>query len=201
MLNGANAMIDRDCQTCGKTFLVHPSRVKHGRGLNCSRECQYKSTARHRVPHVTLKCHGCGSSFSLVQSKVVAKRGAGKFCSRVCRDKHWTGPLTPNWQNGTGVSKRGPYWYAIRRRVLKRDGACLHCGSTNNLHVHHIIPFRMFLDHEQANAEANLIALCSPCHRKEESRAKWVLTQESGSVLRFKSGGVAWNMARERGMI
>ena len=50
----------------------------------------------------------------------------------------------------------------LRREVLKRDRwKCQMCGSSKDLHVHHIdLRSRMGSD-----SESNLISLCADCHR------------------------------------
>jgi 5-methylcytosine-specific restriction endonuclease McrA len=51
---------------------------------------------------------------------------------------------------------------ALRRQVLARDGwHCQQCGSMTNLEVHH----QEFRSHGGEHDEANLITLCSACHR------------------------------------
>lgn len=127
------------------------------------------------------------------------RKGAGKFCTRECRDAHWKGELNPLWQNGSGVYKRGPHWQAIRRKVLARDLVCTACGTASKLHVHHKVPFRMFSDPESANDLSNLVALCQKCHREEDAKFKWVSV--SGGAIRMNSSGYAWSLAKERGLI
>lgn len=118
-----------------------------------------------------------------------------RFCTRECRDLHWKGDVTPNWQGGNGVYKRGPHWQSIKRAVLKRDNyECQECGADGDLHVHHKIPFRMFDDAAVANDEGNLISLCPPCHRKADAAHKWV--NVSGSIIRMDAGSYAWDLAR-----
>ena len=107
--------------------------------------------------------------FDRYKSTVKSHKGGGKYCTRECRDKYWVGKNNPLWQGGAGVYKRGPHWWSIRRRILARDQTCQHCGADNQLHVHHKIPFRMFADSAAANVENNLIALCPPCHRREDA--------------------------------
>lgn len=195
----AEKTVSRNCEHCGGSFQVIPSRLKHGRGRHCSPACQY-AAIRARPKGVPFSCVACGTQFSLAPSTVRNHRGAGKYCSRVCRDKHWVGKNTPNWQNGSGVYKRGNRWYSTRRRILARDKVCQHCGAKDELHVHHNIPFRMFEDVASANADSNLVALCPPCHRKEESRYKWVSLPDSG-CLRFFAGSPTWALARDRGLV
>lgn len=187
------------CSHCRNEFRAWPSRLKYGRGRHCSPGCQY--AARRAAPKrsIEFSCIGCGKSFARPPSWT-ARKGAGKYCTRTCRDKHWVGDQTPNWQNGNGVYKRGPRWYSIRRAILARDKVCRHCGADGKLHVHHKTPFRMFDNQDAANDHGNLIALCPPCHRKEDSRSKWV-GLEGGIIIRMDAGGAAWQLAREKGMV
>jgi 5-methylcytosine-specific restriction endonuclease McrA len=187
------------CGVCGGAFSVDASRLKHGRGKHCSPACQYEARRRQPKKAVGLTCIGCGSAFSLPPSKVTSHKGAGKYCSRPCRDRHWKGDKNPNWQNGDRVYKRGSHWHAIRRRIIARDKVCQHCGTDGPLHVHHVLPFRLFEDKDAANAESNLVALCPPCHRREDARSKWVPV--GGGVLHFANSSEAWKLARERGMV
>lgn len=192
--------IQRECAHCGNEFLVVPSRLRHGRGLHCSPACQYAARRARPKNVIQFECIGCGSSFTRSPSVARSHKGAGKYCTRACRDLHWLGPLNPNWQNGDKVYKRGSHWFSIRRKILARDGnKCVDCGSPDALHVHHIIPFRMFADKIAANADDNLITLCAPCHRREDAKHKWVALPSG--VLRFASGGVAWKLARDKGMV
>jgi len=46
----------------------------------------------------------------------------------------------------------------IRELVLKRDGKCMVCGRTKDLHVHHINP-------GYSSIPANLVTLCKFCHQ------------------------------------
>lgn len=177
--------IERVCPVCDSTFHVPPSRLTHGRGIHCSKACQYEANKAKlsKGAIVRITCEGCGSEFERFKSRADAAR----FCTRECRDDNWKGELTPNWQHGGGVYKRGPNWYSIRRAVLERDGhSCQQCGNSEDLHVHHKIPFRMFDDHETANNHNNLITLCAPCHRKEDAARKWI-----------KIGGVIVSMSPE----
>lgn len=70
----------------------------------------------------------------------------------------------------------GPDWESIRQRVLRRDGQrCQVCGTLSSeqpLHVHHIQPFRSFIDRATANQLQNLIALCPSCHRLAETSVR-----------------------------
>lgn len=189
--------VTRECPICGKEFSVERGRLKHGRGKHCSPACQYEARRRQRRKLTQLTCIGCGQDFDLETSKL-KRKGGGKYCTRACRDKHWKGDKNPNWQNGDRVYKRGPHWHSIRRRILARDKVCQICGASGPLHVHHKIPFRVFGDKDVANADWNLVALCPPCHRHEDAKSKWV-PFETGALC-FAAGGVAWELARKRGL-
>ena|ERR1035437_3700251 len=197
-----NGRVVLHCGICAKPFTVDRSRLAHGRGKHCSPACQYEARRRRPKVGVSLTCIGCDASFTRVPSELRSKAGAGKYCTRECRDIHWIGSLNPNWQNGDNVYKRGPRWFSIRRRILARDNhQCVECGASGRLHVHHKIPFRMFADAESANVDTNLISLCPPCHRVEDAKRKWVRLPESGTVMMFAAGGYAWELARSKGMI
>ena len=52
----------------------------------------------------------------------------------------------------------------IRNIAIKKAPFCAICGTTKNLQVHHIIPFRYTND----NSQSNLIPLCIKHHKKIE---------------------------------
>lgn len=54
-----------------------------------------------------------------------------------------------------------------RNEVKTRDGwKCQHCGATDNLHAHHIIPWNV--DESKRFELGNGITLCKSCHKKED---------------------------------
>lgn len=81
----------------------------------------------------------------------------------------------PNWKGGYEY-RYGEGWTPARDRVLERDGVCQHCdedGSNRRLHVHHIVPVRLFretagLELGDAHKLENLVLLCDRCHGKAE---------------------------------
>lgn len=165
--------ITKVCPVCGKTYFAHPQRLKHGRQTSCSRACSYKLRFREDPNLREMRvCVGCGKTFEILKSKLRQRQvGIGKYCSRACRDKYRIGEQHPQHINGLHSHRYGPYWYATRRKVLRRDNhTCQHCGKIGvQLHVHHIRPFRLFPSWMQANALENLITLCAACHRKAEA--------------------------------
>lgn len=78
-----------------------------------------------------------------------------------------TGPRHPNWRDGASTKAQKERQHAGVREwskaVLKRDGRCLQCGTTEDLAAHHIRPFALF---PELRAEiSNGATLCAPCHR------------------------------------
>ena len=59
-------------------------------------------------------------------------------------------------------SRLDPLSYeSLRQQILRRDGwRCQSCGMMSNLEVHH----REFRSQSGADAEENLITLCTECH-------------------------------------
>lgn len=57
---------------------------------------------------------------------------------------------------------KDPRWREARIRTLQRDGACLLCGGTRNLSVHHTLPVLDAPEH--AFDPAYLVTLCRRCH-------------------------------------
>jgi len=86
----------------------------------------------------------------------------------------------------------GPNWGAQKDSARKRDDfRCQMCSEqeSGKAHdVHHKIPFRSFLNIDEANNLNNLITLCSSCHRLAESVVR-VRTGLSG--LAFTLGHLA----------
>lgn len=55
-----------------------------------------------------------------------------------------------------------PHWQAIRRKVFKEYGhRCDHCGSSKNLHIHHIT-YKNLGEEEISD----LVPLCEDCHKR-----------------------------------
>lgn len=77
------------------------------------------------------------------------------------------GFITTGHLPDSAVQRRAPD-RKLRMRVLKRDGyRCVVCGrrpgdyTDLELHVHHVIPWRM----HGPTAEENLVTLCGACHK------------------------------------
>lgn len=66
----------------------------------------------------------------------------------------------------------GANWKQIREKIILRDAnRCRACGKifeSGQLHVHHIQPFKSFVEPELANKASNLVSLCPGCHSLAE---------------------------------
>lgn len=82
----------------------------------------------------------------------------------------------PTWRTdgppeliGHHVERDSPAVLAWRMRVIERDGfQCQHCGSSEDLHAHHIV--RWADAPSLRTADSNGITLCQPCHITEHAK-------------------------------
>jgi hypothetical protein len=130
---------------------------------------------RGGVTSVKYTCEECGVEFK------GRKDRKNKYCSLQCKgkwiSKNKSGENSPLWKGGH-TRYRGPSWNSSKRAARERaNNVCEHpdCSATpedvgRNLDVHHIIPFRYFDSHKEANKLDNLILLCPKHHKEEESR-------------------------------
>lgn len=165
--------ITQPCQHCGVPFESYKSRNRQ----YCSPNC--KHAARSSKGRITIPCAFCGKPTEFIKAQV--KLRGGKYCSQECRYNAMsvarTGSNNPNWVGGVDpVTWRGPNWSRQKRKAKKRDAyTCQICGkkhklSSKKIHVHHIVPFRLFNgDYKLANDLGNLVSLCIGCHGKAES--------------------------------
>ena len=74
-----------------------------------------------------------------------------------------------------GCVRRSGKWAAVRRRHLTRQPACQWCGGTQDVEVHHIMPFHL---HRELELEPrNLVTLCEhgdlDCHLRHGHLGNW----------------------------
>lgn len=153
-----NKKVEETCEFCGSTFMVSNCRKTIARF--CSHKCYAMSLKKTQK---IIVCSVCGTSFNVLLSSTK------RWCSRKCRDTFCSGEHASNWRGGSG-DFRGYNWQTIKTKVLLRDNyTCQSCNSYFRLHVHHILPYRLFNgDHEVANRLDNLITLCYRCHKRVE---------------------------------
>lgn len=60
--------------------------------------------------------------------------------------------------------RSGWQWGTIRNQVRARDRACVQCGGTDRLEVHHRVPLR----DGGSNALDNVELLCRNCHLAQQ---------------------------------
>lgn len=61
------------------------------------------------------------------------------------------------------VFGRSGSWARVRREHLEREPACVACGRSRDLEVHHVLPYHAHPERELD--PTNLITLCAdPCH-------------------------------------
>jgi len=138
----------------------------------------------HLQKRVQAQCSQCETFFETTPSRVA--RYPHIFCGLPCRNKWRTenmcGENAPSWKGGK-ATYYGPNWKEQRRRARKRDNyTCQQCGKTEasigeQLHVHHMMPFRTFgyiagvnNAYVEANRLSNLVSLCQLCHIHSEPR-------------------------------
>lgn len=179
----------KPCVVCGVRFAKSPARS----GPYCSRACFAKARlkeknytcpkcsglkawaaarcqtcyAKDRTLRDPAPCRQCGHSVSRSPAQWAASaRRFGAFCSHACFGKFVTGPQNLAYIDGSNPAVYAATWRTARKAALNRDGfACILCGSSEPLEVHHI-------DGTTRNDELdNLATLCIPCHRKVHAGA------------------------------
>lgn len=172
-----------NCAYCGKETITTARGGGEARKF-CNMKC-----LRAASKPVDKSCAACGVSFSpvkIVNGKYVKDRQL-VTCSPKCRKDLKTGPRSCNWQGGKTEYHRTREWRLIAEKARVRDKhTCQICGKLQvdnyrKLDVHHIETYHNTNNAKKAHRLSNLITLCQPCHRKEESRA----TQHHQIILPF----------------
>ena len=101
-------------------------------------------------------------------------RGRCGSCIRTARARYnasapdRTGSATPA-RRAHQKFMNSTQWRKMSKDVRLRDGACVDCGSTEKLTVHHLVPVRV--NPELALDPDNCVTLCRFCHGARERRA------------------------------
>lgn len=164
----------RICKNCTKEFVVYASslRSSNASGNYCCRPCYnehlkalLKGEDNHNYNRIKCVCPNCEKEFMQIPSKV--KQYKNVFCSHKCKNKfmyYYTGgEKNCNWVGGC-KSYRGDF-AQVKKENFNKKQFCAICGSVENIHIHHIIPYRLTQD----NSIDNLIPLCSKHHKIIES--------------------------------
>jgi 5-methylcytosine-specific restriction endonuclease McrA len=88
------------------------------------------------------------------------------------------------------ASYRGPGWLRVRREVMDRDGfTCQDCEffqpSGQDLHVHHVIPYRLL----PVSIPRWLVTLCNGCHSKRPEHRWKAIPADIAVLLTDSCGG------------
>lgn len=174
-----------ECDNCNREFQKPKSRVNRSEYDYCSLDCNHEHLSEvnvgkdhPRYSKVEVDCANCGNT--LTRHKCRAESYERQFCDMECRgewnSEHVVGENHPNFTREKVSIGRMPEWF--KDEIRSRDGyKCQDCGMNNTehleeydkqLHIHHIVPRRLFEDPEKAHADSNLISLCYSCHGKWE---------------------------------
>lgn len=179
----------RPCRECGTTFA--PKAGRPGGRVFCSDRC-FRATFARQAKVDTVACAQCGVRFK--RRREFLRRSRRPFCGQACSRLFYSGRNSPMSREGITSDKRGRGWGKLAEGIRERDGfRCRRCGKPQSenggrkLCVDHIIPWRMFADHQkvEANDPRNLAALCTACHSWKTAHAeqRWL----RGDVLDFKA--------------
>lgn len=165
--------VELSCEVCEESYEVIPSRSEGSRF--CSLDCRREGTAKDlEVEYVEAECEWCDQVNEVQPHKEITFR----FCYRDCRgnweSKNRVGENHPLY-NGGEYHQFGDNYEKNRQKVLDRDEVCQVCGgdgSVYDLHVHHIVPRRLFerwdKPVEDSNKASNLVTLCNRHHKMVE---------------------------------
>ena len=132
------------CPVCGTIFLMQARLWHEDAKYACSPECAKKNPYNKSLwkRTVKLKCKYCEKKFEKNESYVrkQVKRGQNVvFCSKECHNLYMLGENFE--EHGISNALRNCKAYREwREKCLERDNyACVNCGKTEYLHVHHKI--------------------------------------------------------------
>ena len=154
------------CGYCNVGF-----KARHDRkGRYCSRSCTAKANPP-KSKKIDKVCKSCGNIYKVKKYK----DGKTSYCSMICMHSHQPKPVPSNqpkrenhWNWKGGISPRHPSQAQAIVELKRVYKECQKCGSSKNLHGHHIIPYT---DRPDLGAEkSNIIIICSKCHALEHPR-------------------------------
>ncbi|HXE86886.1 MAG TPA: HNH endonuclease [Hyphomicrobiaceae bacterium] len=165
------------CPTCNTAFEYYRSWPRTYCSDRCKGRALVGNTGQPTDNRYTTQCESCGAAFETIPSQ------HARFCSQRCfgewQSRTNVGPNNALWRGGSKFAY-GPSWGKARKAARARDQHCVDCGAARcpdgrALHVHHLIPFRLFGTerHAEANVLSNLVTLCAPCHMAREWATNW----------------------------
>lgn len=131
--------VEKNCETCGKSFSVRFTEVQRGNGKYCSRTCSAKAPKSLKFEHI---CKHCGEKF-----KSASK--ASKYCSNSCKQK--------NYRLKSKGDVNMKKFYKIFENI-----PCELCNwDKSSRDLHHIVE----VSNGGKNELDNLLNVCPNCHR------------------------------------
>jgi hypothetical protein len=133
-------LVTRACRECGAEFTIRASRLKHGRGLCCSKSCASRHAGRQGMARVR---------------ELYPQQGSGNFNFRGWRSKHpvlytraFKAAHPKKWAAQRAVHA------AVRAGRLVRPATCERCGCSCRPHAHH----------EDYSRPLDVMWVCRSCH-------------------------------------
>jgi len=165
----------RCCPNCREWFDIESVDKDQ---IYCGMDCYRKQQRKNQIIKI---CEVCNKEFTVSKSASIILKHCSRKCYGVALGKSMEGEKHPRWRGGIDTAhKKGlnsMAWQKIRKIILKRDDhRCQRCRATSNeLHIHHIVPYRI----SQDNSEANLVTFCPSCHMTVEQRInRWGWVKE-----------------------
>lgn len=158
---------DFSCLKCNKSYRVPSGSKRKFCSNKCANSYNFKEKPEKKRDYI---CKQCGNVFvDYVYRKTL-------FCSNVCKSKYGGNIRGIQLYKPDKATGRGMNWKSQARLARKRDNyTCRVCKRNGyihkfKVHVHHIIPYRLFKgDYDKANHLGNLVSLCPSCHPKVEA--------------------------------
>jgi len=101
-----------NCTNCNKEVLLLESQAKHKNNIFCSKQCRNeydsktfsgKGNPNYRNGNITIKCLYCGKEFD----RASYQKGRAKYCSKECKDKHWSEVISKTPENQKRLKQQG----------------------------------------------------------------------------------------------
>jgi len=180
--------IRKTCLVCGKTFSVRPYRAASAQ--YCSRSCASSVIMANpvfRAKHaeaMSLRRGLPGNRKDTHNKRPHAeeyrqKKREERLAFLAAHPGYMAGEKSPNWKGGSTGEHRTRLtraeWKRTREKILARDGKCCVCGSTVNLCVHHIKPWR----YSRSDELDILMTVCAKHHRQLDVQATNEAHQEA----------------------
>lgn len=136
--------IEVRCDNCGTSFLRYSANVRSGLHF-CDIKCKHEY---YKGQKKKAMCEYCGKEFEIYVS-TLKTNASGKYCSRECY-----------WKSMEKEDKPYKGFNKAKKENFSKPQMCAICGTTEKIHIHHIIPNRI----SQDQSKENLIPLCQRHH-------------------------------------